>query len=72
MTLSKTMSVVRFDQRTEIALVGIETSGKTVNITGQIRTASASCDRREADKYRGLLAFLGQERSRSDVREVAI
>jgi len=58
--------------RTEVALVGVETSRETVDITGKICTTPATSDSRETHEHRGLLALGAQERGGGDVAPVGV
>jgi hypothetical protein len=57
---------------TIVALVGIQTSGETVDIAGSIHTTSAAGHGRESDKDWSLFASCCQERRSSDVGPVCV
>lgn len=58
--------------RTEVALVGVETSRETVDITSKVCATTATSDSRETDKHGCLLALAAQERGGSDVAPVGV
>lgn len=58
--------------RTEVALVGVETSCETVDITGKVCTTPATSDSRETHKHGRLLALAAQERGGGDIAPVGV
>lgn len=56
----------------KVALVSVKAGGETVDIAGEVRTATTAGDGREPDEDGGLLALSGEEGGGGDVGEVAV